>query len=74
MRLTRFGGIWPSHRHRVVGDSLAGVTLASMNIPKCPTYPRCGLAPSSPKLYTVLLPLVRLRLKRKVSESGSAKN
>jgi SulP family sulfate permease len=58
MRLTLFGGLRPLTLGRVVRDSLAGVTLASMNIPQVLGYTRIAGTPVVTGLYTVLLPLV----------------
>jgi MFS superfamily sulfate permease-like transporter len=56
MRLNIFGGLRPLSPREARRDALAGVTLASMNIPQVLATRRTA-RPSSP-LYTVLLPLV----------------
>jgi len=58
MRLTLFGGLRPLTRGGAVRDALAGVTLASMNIPQVLGYTRIAATPVVTGLYTVLLPLV----------------
>ena len=58
MRLTLFGGLRPLTRGGTVRDALAGVTLASMNIPQVLGYTRIAGTPVVTGLYTVLLPLV----------------
>ena len=56
MRL--FDGIRPVTRDGAARDALAGVTLASMNIPQVLGYTRIAGTPVVTGLYTVLLPLV----------------
>ena len=58
MRLTLFRGLRPFCRGEAVRDSVAGVTLASMNIPQVLGYTRIAGTPVVTGLYTVLLPLV----------------
>jgi sulfate permease, SulP family len=58
MRLSLFGGLRPFTREAAVRDALAGVTLASMNIPQVLGYTRIAGTPVVTGLYTVLLPLV----------------
>src|SRR5256886_16733073 len=58
MRLRLFDSLRPLNRSTVVRDSIAGVTLASMNIPQVLGYARIGGTPVIPGLYTVLLPVV----------------
>ena len=53
-----FGGVLPFNRAGAVHDALAGVTLASMNIPQVLGYTRIAGTPVVTGLYTVLLPLV----------------
>ncbi len=53
-----FGGVRPFTRAGAVRDALAGVTLASMNIPQVLGYTRIAGTPVVTGLYTVLLPLV----------------
>ena len=58
MRLNIFGGLRPFRPIEAVHDALAGVTLASMNIPQVLGYTRTAGTPVVTGLYTVLLPLV----------------
>src|ERR1700740_792162 len=58
MRLTLLCGLRPLSRSGAVRDALAGVTLASMNIPQVLGYTRIAGTPVVTGLYTVLLPLV----------------
>src|SRR5215472_1101510 len=58
MRLSFFGGLGPFSRSGAVRDAVAGVTLASMNIPQVLGYTRIAATPVVTGLYTVLLPLV----------------
>lgn len=58
MGLNLFGGIRPLSRKGAVGDIVAGVTLASMNIPEVMGYTRISGTPVITGLYTVLLPLL----------------
>ena len=58
LRLTLFGGLRPLSRGRAMRDALAGVTLASMNIPQVLGYTRIAETPVVTGLCTVLLPLV----------------
>ncbi|HEX4616376.1 MAG TPA: SulP family inorganic anion transporter, partial [Stellaceae bacterium] len=58
MRLSLFGGLRPFSRSAAVRDAVAGVTLASMNIPQVLGYTRIAATPVVTGLYTVLLPLV----------------
>jgi SulP family sulfate permease len=58
MRLNLFGGLRPVSRSGAVRDSLAGVSLASMNIPQVLGYTRIAGMPIATGLYTVLFPLV----------------
>ena len=53
-----FGGMRPLSRGGVARDALAGITLASMNIPQVLGYTRIAGTPVVTGLYTVLLPLV----------------
>ena len=57
-RLSVFGGARPFKRSGAIRDALAGVTLASMNIPQVLGYTRIAGTPVVTGLYTVLLPLV----------------
>jgi sulfate permease, SulP family len=56
MRLSLFSGLRPFSRSRAVRDAVAGVTLASMNIPQVLGYTRIAATPVVTGLYTVLLP------------------
>ena len=58
MPLPLFAGLWPFNRGDAVRNALAGVTLASMNIPQVLGYTRIAGTPVVTGLYTVLLPLV----------------
>ena len=58
MRLEFFAGLRPFSRAGAVRDVIAGVTLASMNIPQVLGYTRIAGTPVVTGLYTVLLPLV----------------
>ncbi|MET0218529.1 MAG: SulP family inorganic anion transporter [Burkholderiales bacterium] len=58
MGLSLFGGIRPFNRAGALRDVVAGVTLASMNIPQVLGYTRIAGTPVVTGLYTVLLPLV----------------
>jgi sulfate permease, SulP family len=57
MRLRLFGGLRPFRAKEVARDALAGITLASMNIPQVLGYTRIAGTPVVTGLYTVLLPL-----------------
>ena len=57
MRLSLFAGLRPFSRSGAVRNSLAGVTLASINIPQVLGYTRIAGTPVVTGLYTVLLPL-----------------
>jgi len=58
MRLPLLGGIRPLRRARALRDALAGVTLASIDIPQVLGYTRIAGTPVVTGLYTVLLPLI----------------
>ena len=58
MALTLFGGVGPLDRRRALRDALAGVALASMNVPQVLGYARIAGTPIVSGLYTLLLPLV----------------
>ncbi len=58
MHLTLFGGLRPFTRGSSIRNALAGITLASMNIPQVLGYARIAGTPAVTGLYTVLLPLV----------------
>ncbi len=55
-------GLMPFRPRQALKDALAGVTLASMNIPQVLGYTRIAGAPIVTGLYTVLLPLVGFAL------------
>jgi high affinity sulfate transporter 1 len=58
LRLSLFAGLRPFKPREAAHDLLAGVTLASMNIPQVLGYTRIAGTPVVTGLYTVLLPLV----------------
>jgi high affinity sulfate transporter 1 len=58
MALSFFSGLRPFRAGAAARDALAGVTLASMNIPQVLGYTRIAGTPVVTGLYTVLLPLV----------------
>jgi MFS superfamily sulfate permease-like transporter len=58
MRLNLFGGIRPIDRRGTLRDLMAGVNLASINIPQVLGYARIAGMPVVTGLYTVLLPLI----------------
>ena len=58
MRLDLFAGLRPFSRAGAMRDVVAGVTLASMNIPQVLGYTRIAGMPVVTGLYTVLLPLI----------------
>lgn len=58
MRLTLFGDLKPFTRDGVLHNAIAGVLLASMNIPQVLGYARIAGMPVVTGLYTVLLPLL----------------
>jgi high affinity sulfate transporter 1 len=62
MPISLLGGIKPFDRKRIVRDALAGVNLASINIPQVLGYTRIARMPVVTGLYTVLLPLVAFAL------------
>jgi len=51
-------GIFPLNRAGIIRDALAGITLASMNIPQVLGYARIAGMPVITGLYTVLLPVL----------------
>ena len=62
MNFNLFGGLLPLRPRDALDDVLAGLTLASMNIPQVLGYTRIAGTPVVTGLYTVLLPLIhRLR-------------
>jgi SulP family sulfate permease len=58
MGLRLFDGLRPQGLRGALRDALAGVTLASMNIPQVLGYTRIAGTPVVTGLYTVFLPLV----------------
>ena len=58
MRISLFAGVRPVTGGGVARNALAGVVLASMNIPQMLGYARIAGMPVVTGLYTVLLPLV----------------
>ena len=58
MQLSLFEGLRPLNRSRIVRDCLAGINLASINIPQVLGYARIAGMPVVTGLYTLLLPLV----------------
>jgi high affinity sulfate transporter 1 len=58
MALKLFGGIRPFNRGAAVRDSLAGINLASIDIPQVLGYARIAGMPVVTGLYTALLPLL----------------
>src|SRR5437763_13648710 len=58
MPLNLFGAMRPLNRTTMLRDSVAGITLASMNIPQVLGYTRIAGTPVVTGLYTLLLPLV----------------
>jgi SulP family sulfate permease len=58
MPLSLFGGLRPLEPKRAARDLLAGVNLASINIPQVLGYSRIAGTPVVAGLYTLLLPLV----------------
>lgn len=56
MRL--FAGLRPNTRSGIIKDAIAGITLASMNIPQVLGYTRIAGVPAVTGLYTVFLPLI----------------
>src|SRR6266702_5493005 len=62
MRLRLFQSLRPFSRSGAMRDVLAGVTLASMNIPQVLGYSRIAGTPVVTGLYTVLLPPIAFAL------------
>lgn len=62
MTIQLFGGIRPLTRQGAARDILAGITLASMNIPQVLGYTRIALTPIVSGLYTALLPVILFAL------------
>ena len=58
MQLTLFSGLRPFDRRQALRDCLAGVNLASINLPQVLGYARIAGMPVVTGFYTLLLPLV----------------
>ena len=58
MRVEIFSGFRPWNLRESGRDAVAGLTLASMNVPQVLGYTRIAAMPLVTGLYTVLLPLV----------------
>ena len=58
MQISFLKGVIPTTRERAIGDILAGLTLAAVNIPQVLGYTRIAGTPVVTGLYTVLLPLI----------------
>jgi SulP family sulfate permease len=58
MRVSLFGGLRPFNRNGVGRTALAGITLASVDIPQVLGYTRIAGMPVVTGLYTVLLPII----------------
>ncbi len=58
MPLKIFAGLRPIHRSQLARDILAGVNLASVNIPQVLGYTRIAGTPVVTGLYTLLLPVI----------------
>ena len=62
MSIPLLGGLKPFRPREAAKDALAGLTLASMNIPQVLGYTRIAGTPVVTGLYTVLLPLIGFAL------------
>ena len=71
MRL--FDGVRPIGPRQAMRDALAGVSLASMNIPQVLGYTRIAGMPVVTGFYTVLLPLVAFAAIRLVAPPGGGR-
>src|SRR5262249_41011664 len=58
MGFSLFGGLLPFKPREALKDALAGLKLASMNVPQVLGYTRIAGTPVVTGLYTVLLPLI----------------
>src|ERR1700675_4078708 len=58
MHLNFLKGVLPLSRAAAIRDALAGITLASMDIPQVLGYARIAGMPAVTGLYTAVLPLV----------------
>ena len=70
-RVSLLSGLRPFSRSGAVRDAVAGVTLASMNIPQVLGYTRIAAMPVVTGLYTVLLPTCGVRGLRFLAPSWS---
>lgn len=57
-RISLFAGVRQNTRSGIINDALAGITLASMNIPQVLGYTRIAGVPAVTGLYTAFLPLI----------------
>jgi sulfate permease, SulP family len=62
MQIRILGGLGPLTRKGIVSDLLAGVSVASVNIPQVLGYARIAGAPVVTGLYTVVFPLMAFAL------------
>jgi sulfate permease, SulP family len=62
MSLSLLQGLVPFRPREAVNDALAGLVVASMNVPQVLGYTRIAGTPVVTGLYTVLLPLVGFAL------------
>jgi sulfate permease, SulP family len=62
MQIKLLRGLTPLTPRSALRDAMAGVTLASMNVPQVLGYTRIGGTPVVTGLYTVLLPLIGFAL------------
>jgi SulP family sulfate permease len=58
MQIKLFEGLRPFRRQQILPNAIAGITLASMNIPQVLGYARIAGMPIVTGLYTVLLPII----------------
>ncbi|MBV9286831.1 MAG: SulP family inorganic anion transporter [Hyphomicrobiales bacterium] len=58
MAIPLFAGLLPLKPREALRDALAGVTLASMNVPQVLGYTRIALTPVATGLYAAFLPVV----------------
>jgi sulfate permease, SulP family len=64
MKIVFLGGLRPFNPKVALRDVVAGVTLASMNIPQVLGYARIAGLPVVTGLYTVLLPILAFAVSR----------
>ena len=62
MQIRILGGLRPVTRKGIISDLLAGVSVASVNIPQVLGYARIAGAPVVTGLYTVVFPLMAFAL------------